>query len=603
MCGIVGYIGKNPALPILVSALKRLEYRGYDSFGFFALDDSSHFLLKKVGKISEWEKRLLEINFGGNIGIAHTRWATTGKVDERNAHPHHDCKEEIFLVHNGIIENYQQLREELVREGHQFKSDTDTEIFCHLIEKYFQGNLEEAVREALEKVQGNYAIATISKRDPNKIVLARLGAPLLIGLSDGEYFIASDPAAMVSYTRRVITLDDNEIAVITPQKHFILKEKPIENIDWEIKEAQKKGFSHFMLKEIFEEPEVIREAARGRMDIEKGLAVLGGLDQASERLDKINNIVITGCGTARYAGMVGEYMFEEYAEIPTKVEVASEFRYRKPLLNERTVLLAISQSGETADTLEAIREAKRKGALALGLVNRVGSSIARETDAGVYNRAGLEVGVAATKSFVSQLTILALLTVSLGRKKDMSLVIGKRILEELNRLPSLASRVLEQADYIKRLAQKYSKHKNFIYLGRKYNYPIALEGALKLKEIAWKVHAEGICGGEIKHGPIALVDESFPVICIVPSDSVYEKMRNAIEEVRSRNAKILAIATEGNQEIKELVDDIIYIPKTLEMLTPILSVIPLHLFAAYLGLELGLDIDKPRNLAKSVTVE
>ncbi len=603
MCGIVGYIGKNPALPILVSALKRLEYRGYDSFGFFALDDSSHFLLKKVGKISEWEKRLLEINFGGNIGIAHTRWATTGKVDERNAHPHYDCKEEIFLVHNGIIENYQQLREELVREGHQFKSDTDTEIFCHLIEKYFQGNLEEAVREALEKVQGNYAIATISKRDPNKIVLARLGAPLLIGLSDGEYFIASDPAAMVSYTRRVITLDDNEIAVITPQKHFILKEKPIENIDWEIKEAQKKGFSHFMLKEIFEEPEVIREAARGRMDIEKGLAVLGGLDQASERLDKINNIVITGCGTARYAGMVGEYMFEEYAEIPTKVEVASEFRYRKPLLNERTVLLAISQSGETADTLEAIREAKRKGALALGLVNRVGSSIARETDAGVYNRAGLEVGVAATKSFVSQLTILALLTVSLGRKKDMSLVIGKRILEELNRLPSLASRVLEQADYIKRLAQKYSKHKNFIYLGRKYNYPIALEGALKLKEIAWKVHAEGICGGEIKHGPIALVDESFPVICIVPSDSVYEKMRNAIEEVRSRNAKILAIATEGNQEIKELVDDIIYIPKTLEMLTPILSVIPLHLFAAYLGLELGLDIDKPRNLAKSVTVE
>jgi len=603
MCGIVGYIGKNPALPILVSALKRLEYRGYDSFGFFALDDSSHFLLKKVGKISEWEKRLLEINFGGNIGIAHTRWATTGKVDERNAHPHYDCKEEIFLVHNGIIENYQQLREELVREGHQFKSDTDTEIFCHLIEKYFQGNLEEAVREALEKVQGNYAIATISKRDPNKIVLARLGAPLLIGVSDGEYFIASDPAAMVSYTRRVITLDDNEIAVITPQKHFILKEKPIENIDWEIKEAQKKGFSHFMLKEIFEEPEVIREAVRGRMDIEKGLAVLGGLDQASERLDKINNIVITGCGTARYAGMVGEYMFEEYAEIPTKVEVASEFRYRKPLLNERTVLLAISQSGETADTLEAIREAKRKGALALGLVNRVGSSIARETDAGVYNRAGLEVGVAATKSFVSQLTILALLTVSLGRKKDMSLVIGKRILEELNRLPSLASRVLEQADYIKRLAQKYSKHKNFIYLGRKYNYPIALEGALKLKEIAWKVHAEGICGGEIKHGPIALVDESFPVICIVPSDSVYEKMRNAIEEVRSRNAKILAIATEGNQEIKELVDDIIYIPKTLEMLTPILSVIPLHLFAAYLGLELGLDIDKPRNLAKSVTVE
>jgi len=603
MCGIVGYIGKKPALPILVSSLRRLEYRGYDSFGFFVLNKDSHFLLKKVGKISEWEEKLLKVSCPGNLGISHTRWATTGEVNEQNAHPHFDCNKEIFLVHNGIVENHQELREKLIGEGHKFSSETDTEVFCHLIEKYFQGNLEEAVREALKEIKGNYAIAVISRKDPNKIVLATFGAPLLVGLSDGEYFIASDPAAIISYTRHVISLDDNEIAVVTPQNHFILKEKPIEQIDWEIKEAQKEGFSHFMLKEIFESPEVIQEAIRGRMDIERGLAVLGGLDQAWERLEKIERLIITGCGTARYAGMVGEYMLEEYAKIPTEVEVASEFRYRKPLLDEKTALLAISQSGETADTLEAVREAKRKGTLTLGLVNRVGSSIARETDAGVYNRAGLEIGVAATKSFVSQLTILALLTVSLGRKKDMSLVIGKRILEELSKLPQLAKKVLEQADYIKELAQKYSEYKNFIYLGRKYNYPIALEGALKLKEIAWKVHAEGVCGGEIKHGPIALLDENFPVVCIAPSDSVYEKMRNAIEEVKSRNGKILAVATENNEEIKKLVDDVIYIPKTLEMLTPILSVIPLHLFAAYLGLELGLDIDKPRNLAKSVTVE
>ncbi|MCD6550063.1 glutamine--fructose-6-phosphate transaminase (isomerizing) [bacterium] len=605
MCGIVGYIGKRPALPILVAGLKRLEYRGYDSFGFFALNDVSHFLLKKVGKISEWEEKILETDFKGNLGIGHTRWATTGEVTEKNAHPHWDCNREIYLVHNGIIENYQELKKDLVREGHCFVSDTDTEVFSHLIEEYLknQNKLEEAVREALKKIKGNYAIAVVSKRDPGKLVVARLGAPLLIGLSDGEYFIASDPAAMISYTRQVINLDDNEIAVLTPQNHFVLKEKPIERIDWEIKEAQKNGFSHFMLKEIFEEPEVITEAIKGRIDFERGLARLGGLEQASEKLSKIERVIITGCGTARYAGMVGEYMFEEYAKVPTKVEVASEFRYRNPLLDEKTVLLAISQSGETADTLEAIREAKRRGSLTLGLVNRVGSSIARETDAGVYNRAGLEIGVAATKSFVSQLTILALLTVFLGRKREMSLVMGRRILEEINKLPQLAERILKQSDFIKELAEKYSEYRNFIYLGRKYNFPIALEGSLKLKEIAWKIHAEGICGGEIKHGPIALLDEDFPVVCIAPSDSVYEKMRNAIEEVKSRNGKVLAIVTEGNREIKELADDVVYIPKTLEMLTPILSVIPLHLFAAYLGLELGLDIDKPRNLAKSVTVE
>ncbi len=601
MCGIVGYIGRRPALPILSSSLKRLEYRGYDSFGFFALSNSDHFLLKRVGKISEWEDKLSD--FEGNIGIGHTRWATTGKVTENNAHPHSDCNDEIFLVHNGIIENHEELKKKLLEKNHKFTSDTDTEVLCHLIEDKFEGNLEEAVRRALKDVKGTYGIAAVSKKDPNKIVLAKLGAPLLVGVSDNEYFISSDPAAMVSYTRQVINLDDNEVAVISSDDCLVLKEKPIEKIDWEIKEADKEGFSHFMLKEIFEEPKAVQESIRGRFDLENGLARLGGLEQTSSELDKIKRMVLLGCGTAKFAAMVGEYMFEEYAEIPTKVECSSEFRYKKPILDRETAVLAISQSGETADTLEAIKEAKRKGSLTLGLVNVVGSSIARETDAGVYTRSGPEIGVAATKSLASQLSILALLTVYLGRKKEMSLITGKRILSELEKIPSLSKKILDQKDHIKEIAKKYSEFRNFYYLGRKYNQAIAQEGALKLKEIAWKIHAEGVSGGEIKHGPIATIDEKFPVICIIPTDSVYDKMKNAIMEVKSRNARVLAIATEGNEEIKNLADDVIYIPKTLEMLTPILSIIPLHLFAAYLGLELGLDIDKPRNLAKSVTVE
>jgi glutamine---fructose-6-phosphate transaminase (isomerizing) len=603
MCGIVGYIGRRPALPILSSSLKRLEYRGYDSFGFFVFNGSEQFLLKKVGKISEWENRLSNNCFNGRIGIGHTRWATTGRVTENNAHPHSDCNDDIFLVHNGIIENYEEIKEKLIAKNHKFSSDTDTEVLCHLIEENFKGNLEDAVRKALREVKGTYGVAVISKRDPNKIVLAKLGAPLLIGVSDNEYFVASDPAAMVSHTRQVINLDDNEVAVLSPDDHLVLKEKLIEKIDWEIKEADKEGFSHFMLKEIFEEPKAIQESIRGRIDLDNGLSRLGGLEQASDELDKIKRLVLLGCGTARFAAMVGEYMFEEYAEIPTKVECSSEFRYKKPILDKETAILAISQSGETADTLEAIKEAKRKGSLTLGLVNVVGSSITRETDAGVYTRSGPEIGVAATKSFVSQLSILALLTVYLGRKKEMSLVTGRRILSELEKIPNLSKKILDQSDHIKNLAEKYSNFKNFYYLGRKYNQAIALEGALKLKEIAWKIHAEGIPGGEMKHGSIATIDENFPLICIIPTDSVYDKMKNAIMEVKSRDAKVLAIATEGNEEIKNIVDDVIYIPKTLEMLTPILSVIPLHLFAAYLGLELGLDIDKPRNLAKSVTVE
>lgn len=603
MCGIVGYIGKRSALPILSSSLRRLEYRGYDSFGFLVLNDSDHFELKKTGKISDWEKKLSEIDFKGNVGIGHTRWATTGKVTDENAHPHSDCNDNIFLVHNGIIENYKELKDILIKKGHKFSSETDTEVLSHLIEEKFKGNLEEAVRRALKVVRGNYGIAVVSKEDPGKIVLAKLGAPLLVGISNEEYLIASDPSALVAHTREVINLDDNEVAVVSTDDCLVLKEKKIEKIDWEVEEVNKGNFSHFMLKEIFDEPKVIRDNIKGRMDVESGVARLGGLEQCNGKLDKIKRMVLVGCGTAKYAAMVGEYMLEEYAEIPTKVECASEFRYKKPVIDDSVAVLAISQSGETADTLEAIKESKRKGSLSLGLVNAVGSSISRKTDAGVYVRSGPEIGVAATKTFISQLCSLALLTVYLGRKREMSLITGKRILTELQKLPQLSEKILEQKDFIKDLAKKYSGFKNFYFLGRKYNQPVALEGALKLKEIAWKIHAEGIPAGEIKHGPIATIDENFPVVCIAPSDSVYDKMKNAMMEIKSRNGRILAIATEGNEEIKELADDVIYIPKTLEMLTPVLSVLPLHLFAAYLGLELGLDIDKPRNLAKSVTVE
>jgi len=604
MCGIIGYIGKRPAFPILLSGLRRLEYRGYDSFGFFVLDKNKNFLLKKIGKISDFESEFSGgENIEGKAGIGHTRWATTGQVTEENTHPHYDCGHNIFLVHNGIIENYKELKEKLISEGHKFYSETDTEVLAHLVEKYFDGNLEEAVRRALKDVRGTYGICVISKRDPQKLIAAKFGSPLILGINNDEFLVASDPSAIISHTRQVITLDDNEIAVIFPDKFFILKEKPIEKIEWERGEAQKQGFSHYLLKEIYEEPEAIKKSIVGRMIPEQGLAKLGGLEQVSEQLKKIRKLIIVGCGTAGYAAGVGEYMLEEYAKLPTKAEVASEFRYKDSILDDKTAVLAISQSGETADTLEAVKEAKRKGSLTLGLINIVGSSIARETDAGVYYRIGSEIGVAATKTFISQLSILVLMTVFLSRQREMSLVTGRRILEELQKLPDLAKKVLNQAEQIKKIANKYSEYRNFYFLGRKYNFPLALEGALKLKEVAWKIHAEGLPAGEMKHGQIALIDKNFPTVCICPSDSVYGKMKNAIEEIKAREGKILAISTEGNQEIENLADDVIYIPRTLEMLTPILTAIPLHLFAAYLGLELGLDIDKPRNLAKSVTVE
>lgn len=600
MCGIIGYIGKKPAFPILLSGLKRLEYRGYDSFGFSVLDGEKPFLFKKVGKISQFEQSFPNPN--GTIGIAHTRWASTGAVTDANAHPHFDCQKEIFLVHNGIIENYQEIKNQLIKEGHKFNSECDTEVLCHLIEKYFKGNLEEAVRKALREVKGAYGIAVVSPKDPEKIVVARFSSPLLLGIGQDELLVASDPAAVITHTHQVINLDDNEIAVLKPDNFYILKEKPFIQIDWTPEEAQKGGYPHFMLKEIMEEPETIENAIRGRLLLEEGNVKLGGLDSVSDKLREINRLILVACGTAGFAARVGEYMLEEYAGIPAEFDVGSELRYRKPVVDKNVVALFISQSGETADTLATLREMKEKGILTLGITNVVGSTQTRETDAGVYTRSGPEIAVASTKAFIGQLVALAMLTVYLGRQRDMALVMGKRIVSELAKLPALSRKILKSASEIQKLALKYKDYKNFYYIGRKYNYPIAREGAHKIKEVSY-IHAEGLRAGELKHCELALIDENFPTIAICPLDSVYEKMISNIQEIKARKGKVLAVTTEGNEEIKKLVDDVIYIPKTLEMLTPIISVIPLHLFAYYTAVALGRDIDKPKNLAKSVTVE
>lgn len=612
MCGIAGYIGKNEASGFLLDALKRLEYRGYDSAGMAVLsEDKKIKCVKTVGRIISLEEKLKKENLNGKIGIAHTRWATHGHPSENNAHPQSDCEGNIFVAHNGIVENYKTLKEKLVQAGHKFKSETDTEVIAHLIEAYFENNLEDAVLETLKHIEGAYAIAVISKNDPEKIVVAKKSSPLIIGIGKDEYFIASDQSAVAGYTDKIIYLDDKELGVITKNNYKIISiinnneiHKDHCKINVDINKIQKEGYDHFMLKEIFEAPEVIKNSTRGRIISEEGLVKLGGLDVLDQnKLREINRIIIIACGTANYAGKVGEYMLEEYAGIPVEVELGSEFRYRKPIIDSKTAVLAISQSGETADTLASLAEAKRKGALTLGIVNVIDSTIARETEAGVYNHAGPEIAVASVKAFSSQMIVLALMTVHFGRMRDMSLIMGKRITEEIKKIPSLTEKVLKNNEQIKKLAKKYFKYKNFLYLGRKYNYPIAEEGALKLKEVAYHIHAEGYAGGEMKHGPIAMIDENFPCLFIIPSDSVYEKMWSNIEEVKARKGRVIAIATEGNKDIEDLADDVIYIPKTLEMLTPILTAIPLHLFAAYMGLELGLDIDKPRNLAKSVTVE
>jgi glucosamine--fructose-6-phosphate aminotransferase (isomerizing) len=613
MCGIVGYIGKHKALPILLGGIKNLEYRGYDSAGFAVLAKSGVKSDKAVGRVANLEEKIGDVErVAGTIGIIHSRWATHGRVTEANAHPHSDCKREIWLVHNGIIENYKELKEALEKSGHAFSSETDTEVLAHLIEEFKNQQpdlpFEETVRLALLTVRGTYGLAIFNSCDPEKLLAARNFSPLLIGIGDGEYFVASDASAVLKHTKQVVYLDDGELAVLTRQGHSVydlrrnIREKERHEIEWSLEQAQKGGHPHFMLKEILEEPEAIENSIRGRLIPEEGRAKLGGLDGVLERLKSVKRILISACGTAYYAGRVGEYMLEEYAGIPTEVDFASEFRYRKPVFREGDVFLAISQSGETADTLAALREAKEKGILTLGIVNVVGSTIARETDAGVYQHIGPEIGVASTKAFTSQLAILTLLTLLLGRQRDMSLVMGGRIVQELKKIPELMRHILNKSEDIRALAAKYQRYDNFLYLGRKYNLPVAYEGALKLKEISY-VHAEGCGAGEMKHGPIAMIDENFPSVFIAPQDSVYEKMISNMEEIKARRGPIIAIATEGDEKIRELADDVIYIPKTLEMLTPLLSVVPLQLFAYHFGVLRGHDVDKPRNLAKSVTVE
>lgn len=605
MCRVMGYIGKKEALPIIMDGLRRQSYGGYDSSGV-VIGNNDFTCLRAVGKLENLEKKLNGYNLKGNWGIGHIRWATHGGVTEANAHPQTDCKGNIFLVHNGIVENYQELKEKLLKEGHHFSSETDTEVLCHLIEKYFNGNLENSVRKALSQVKGTYGILVISKQDPNKIVAARLSSPLLIGVNrndnENEYIVASDPMAIAPYAREIINLDDYEIATLFPQNFLILKGKKPQALEITAEEAEKSGYPHFMLKEIMEEPETVQNAIQGRLIPEDGKVKLGGLERVAEKLRSINRIILVACGTSHFASLIGEYMLEEYAGIPTEVDLASELRYRKPVLDKNTAAIFISQSGETADTLAALKEMKEKGILTLGITNVVGSSQARETDAGVYTRSGPEIAVASTKAFLGQLSVLAMLTVYLGRQRDMSLATGQRITSELLKIPDLAKEVLKLAPEMEKLAESYKEYRNFWFIGRKYNFPIALEGALKLKEISY-LHAEGVAGGELKHGPLALVDEKFPTIAICPSDSVYDKMISNIAEIKARNGLVLAIATQGNEAIKKIVDRVIYIPKTLEMLTPMLSIIPLHLFAYYMAVLLGHDVDKPRNLAKSVTVE
>jgi glucosamine--fructose-6-phosphate aminotransferase (isomerizing) len=606
MCGIFAYTGDKgkDAKKVLLDGLLSLEYRGYDSAGIYTPESGS---VKTKGAVAELTKRV-PAKFSGKSGIAHLRWATHGEPTEKNAHPHSDCEGELWLVHNGIIENFKELKEDLAKKGHTFRSDSDTEILAHLVEEHLKHDksFEKAALAALNEVRGTYGIAMQYKGEPDKIIAARMGSPIVLGLGNGEHFIASDPSPILPYTKKVVFLEDGEIAVITPTSHKVLKlnaemvkREPTE-IDWNVEQAQKGGYEHFMLKEIMEGPHVVEDTLRGRL-LDDG-AKLGGLESVATQLGKIERILITACGTAYYAGLVGEYMLEEYAGIPVEVEYASEFRYRSPVLNQRTALIAISQSGETIDTLEAIREGKRRGALTLGIVNAVGSTIARETDAGVYNHAGPEIGVASTKALVSQLTALALFALFLGRQRDLSAKTAGEIVKELRLLPKKIGTILEKTDEIKRIAKKYADARDFLFIGRKYNFPVALEGALKVKEISY-VHAEGYGAGEMKHGPIAMIDDHFPTVALATRNSVYEKMISNIQQIKARKGPVIAVATEGDKEIGKLADDVMYVPDTIEMLQPILNVVPLQLFAYYFATAKGFNVDRPRNLAKSVTVE
>jgi glucosamine--fructose-6-phosphate aminotransferase (isomerizing) len=577
MCGIFGYVGSRTAEPILLDGLRTLEYRGYDSAGIF-------------------------VPGYGAVKVTH------GAPTEANAHPHQDMSEEVWLVHNGIIENYQELKEGLLAQGVRFHSDTDTEVLAKLVGSLYTGDLRAAVQRALDLVRGTYGVAVMTASDPDTIVVARLGSPIVLGVGTDGHFVSSDPSALLAHTKDVVYLEDGEVAVITKDAYEVISQageattKEPEKIEWNVEAVQKQGYEHFMLKEIMEAPEVIENTIRGRLLTEKGKAKLGGLEGVLSTLSAMKRLQIVGCGSAYYASAVGRYLLEEYANLPVEIELASEYRYKNSVPDTDSAILAVSQSGETADTLASIRKGKELDLLTMGVVNVVGSTIARETDVGIYNHAGPEVAVASTKAFISQLTVFVLLTLLIGRERGMSQAEGIEIATALMSLPETIARMLADTSTIESLAKQYADYRNAIFIGRKFHAPIAFEGALKLKEVAY-THAEAYAGGELKHGPIAMLDEQFPIIALVPQDDVYEKMISNIEEVRARQAPVLAIATEGDTKISEITSDVLYVPKVHPAVQPIISTIPLHLLAYHIGIHKGYNVDRPRNLAKSVTVE
>ena len=611
MCGIVAYLGPNEAYPIILKGLKRLEYRGYDSAGVALLNQSLR-VYKKQGKVAQLEESLIGKDVHAHAGIGHTRWATHGEPSDRNAHPHSSANGKLAMIHNGIIENYAQIKNELLKKGYSFTSDTDTEVLLKFIEDIQKNNqcvLEEAVRIALKRITGAYVIVLIDQDNPDTLIAARKGSPLVIGVGKGEHFLASDASPIIEYTKEVVYVNDYELAIIRPDE-LILKnlgnEKLtpyVQKLDLELAAIEKSGYDHFMLKEIFEQPHTIFDCLRGRLDPAAGTITMAGVQNHIEQLKHAQRIIIIACGTSWHAGLVAEYVIEELCRIPVEVEYASEFRYRNPVINKGDVIIAISQSGETADTLVAIEKAKEQGAIIFGVVNVVGSSIARISHAGAYTHAGPEIGVASTKAFTAQLAVLNMIALKIAREKGS--IDNKRYLQlmkELQEIPDKVATTLKTSAAVQQLAEKYKDARDFLYLGRGYNFPVALEGALKLKEISY-IHAEGYPAAEMKHGPIALVDESLPVVFVATKDSYHEKIVSNIQEIKARKGKVIAIVTEGDETIPKMADDYIEVPAADELVAPLLSVIPLQLLAYYIGVAKGLDVDKPRNLAKSVTVE
>lgn len=608
MCGIIGYVGKQQALPILIDGLKRMEYRGYDSAGFAIMSPRGIQAEKFAGKIARLEEEIKDRSYPGDWGIAHTRWATHGEPLDHNAHPHIDSTGKIALVHNGIIENYATLKEWLTRQGHSFQTETDTEVLTELIAEHYDGDLIEATRIALLQVEGTYGIAVACTENPDLIVAARHGSPLILGHGKDENFVASDAAALIKHTKEVVYLDEDDMVVLTRDGFEVTKidrthvTREIQEIEWSLDEIEKGGYQHFMQKEIHEQPVTVRNAMRGRLNFDESTARLNGIKKHLDELEKIDRIIFTACGTSWHAALIGEYMIEDLARIPVEVEYASEFRYRSPVIRPNTLVFVISQSGETIDTMAAMREAQRQGATALGIVNVVGSTIARESNGGVYIHAGPEIGVASTKAFTSQVTVLALIALLLARQRGMPAERGAQMIKALEKIPAQIQSILARENELEALAGRFSQFDNALYLGRGYNFPVALEGALKLKEISY-IHAEGYPAAEMKHGPIALIDDRMPVVVLAIRDSVYDKVINNIQQVKARRGTVIAIATEGDDRIHREVDHVFYVPETLECLTPLLSIIPLQLLAYHMAVRRGCDVDQPRNLAKSVTVE